>query len=312
MCIRDRSKTNCKTSLSATSNSRTLLLIKHLCIAAFLFGSFQVMFLLPIGCMPFYLLYLCYMYTLQSKVLAHLAINSLSLSFHIFYLVQVLLFFLILRLWPAFIYRREDVEVYIKRYRKDIKHLHCRACNLTKPMRSYHCVYCKTCIAKWQEHSYYFNKCIDARNCFVYWLYLLICLIINMTSLGSCFYYNDIRTKKMPKAFLYIVLLLIQLITLSKEFLKYTRSVAMNMTLFEQESWKLLIYMWKNDGQDFFNPFNRGILHNFLQSLKSTFTPHSRTSESLELSVLCTSFKCVYSRRAVSYTHLTLPTTPYV
>lgn len=34
---------------------------------------------------------------------------------------------------------------------------------------------------KWQEHSFWFNRCIDARNLFVYWLYLVVALLINIS-----------------------------------------------------------------------------------------------------------------------------------
>jgi len=224
------------------------------------------------GCMPFYLLYLFYMYKLQTRVLSYLSLYKLSLAFYICYGVQILLLILILYLKPAQIKRNEITESYIELHRREIIHVYCKFCNLTKPMRSYHCVYCNKCLAKWEEHSYYFNRCIDARNNFVYWLYLIICIVINVMSIVSCVYYNSIRVKGMPKAFLYIFLLLIQFFTLSKEFFIYTRSIAMNITLFEMENLHILIYMWKNNRQEFFNPFDRSIFHNFMQAIKSTFT----------------------------------------
>eukprot|EP00826_Nyctotherus_ovalis_P020767 TRINITY_DN16570_c0_g1_i2.p1 TRINITY_DN16570_c0_g1~~TRINITY_DN16570_c0_g1_i2.p1 ORF type:complete len:239 (+),score=21.19 TRINITY_DN16570_c0_g1_i2:331-1047(+) len=220
--------------------------------------------------MPFYLCFLVLMYKFQSRVLSYIENASLNISFCALYILQILLFALMLTLRPAYVERDEKAEAYIKKFREDLKASDCMECNITRAMRSSHCSYCKRCIAKWQVHSHWFNKCIDARNLFVYWLYNLICLAINVTSISSCFYYNSIRTKKMPRPFLYVLFLFIQFFTLGMAVFEYFVLIARNLTTLERDFWYRAIFMWKNERHEYFNPFDRGILNNIKQAIRST------------------------------------------
>eukprot|EP00826_Nyctotherus_ovalis_P058487 TRINITY_DN8040_c0_g1_i10.p1 TRINITY_DN8040_c0_g1~~TRINITY_DN8040_c0_g1_i10.p1 ORF type:complete len:295 (-),score=44.23 TRINITY_DN8040_c0_g1_i10:129-1013(-) len=189
-----------------------------------------------------------------------------------YYMTQGSLFIAMMLLRPAFVERDEKIEAYIKNHRKEVKNFFCNVCGVSKIMRSFHCIYCNRCVAKWQVHTFWFNRCIDARNIFTYWLYLAVGLLLNLTSVGTCLYYNHVRTKQMPKPFLYMVLLIIQLVTLGKELRTYTGLIAKNLTFLEKQNWYKAIYMWANESRVFFNPFDRGTFNNFKQAIKSTFT----------------------------------------
>jgi len=205
-------------------------------------------------------------------------IEVLYKVFYGFYTTQALLLICLMLLRPAFVERDERIEAYIKDHRKELKKFFCNTCGVSKIMRSFHCMYCNKCVAKWQYHSYWFNRCIDARNLFTYWLYLTVCFLLNLISIGSCFYYNHIRTKEMIKPFLYIVLLLIQLITLGKELYSLTKLIAENLTYMEDLNWHKVTYMWESKSGHFFNPFDLGTCNNFKQAIKSTFSCKKATN----------------------------------
>jgi len=212
------------------------------------------------------------MFQAQIKVLDYIKSDFLNSVLYFAYIAQIALFGLMLIIRPAYVYRDEKIEEYIAANRKEIHKSKCEACNLTKILRSFHCDYCKRCIAKWQEHSFWFNKCIDARNIAIYWLFLFVCTVINLISIISCLYYNKTRTVEMPRIPFYILVLICQAVSLLKTFLQYTILISTNITILEGENWFRVPYMWKDDTRQFFNPFDNGILRNIISTLKSLFT----------------------------------------
>jgi len=236
--------------------------------------------------MPYYFLALFFIYKLQARILFYLKTNTLNLSFYILYCIQGLLFILLLALRPACIQRDEMIEAYIKKYREDIEPIDCKKCNLTRPMRTIHCFYCEKCVAKWQTHSHWFNVCIGSRNLFIYSLYNLFAFTINILSIVTCFYYNSIRINRMPKVLLYVVFLFIQCFMLAKEVIKYTLLVVQNQTRLERDHWRRVSFMLKNEKYEYFNPFDRGIINNVRQAIRSIFNFSKIENTSLHSGIL--------------------------
>ena len=224
-----------------------------------------------IGYMILYVIYLFVMAKFQLRILYFLNEVGITFMFYLLYIFQILLYGFIVFLPSASLQRDERAEIYLKKFRKEMMHMKCDQCNLTYGMRSFHCIYCNQCIAKFQGHNHFFNKCIDARNSLSYWLYIVICFTINLLSIITSLYYIHIREKRMPRPFIYIVLLFIQFCTLGKELYTYSNLLFCNLTILEFKSWYLIPYMWNNEKRAYYNPFNRGLRNNIKQSLKSTF-----------------------------------------
>lgn len=77
----------------------------------------------------------------------------------------------------------------------------CTSCMIKKPMRTYHCFICDSCVAKQDHHSIWTNCCIGARNHHFFVLFLLsLSLMTGWMFYGSIVYWRSHFPAVMPES----------------------------------------------------------------------------------------------------------------
>jgi hypothetical protein len=193
-------------------------------------------------------------------------------------MLSILLCYLKLKNWDAqFIESNAELEAFISINRKELEKNKCKDCKLTKVMRSFHCLYCKRCVARFEFHSHWFNVCIGGQNYFVYLLVLLITnffyinsillltylVFINNTSNNEISYDFKGRIFTLHFWFVLVIYAQLKIFFFSKIVMK---NAARNLTDMENDNWRRIPYMW-NIRKEFFNPFDKGLVRNIKEYL---------------------------------------------
>jgi hypothetical protein len=223
-----------------------------------------------------------------SIIIKRILLNLIIFTFAIFILCT---FFLKFKNWRAQIIQKNlELENYLKEKRPELKVNQCDICNMTKVMRSFHCIYCNKCISRFEIHSNLFNTCIGSQN---YLLYLFTLLTANFYLFFSVFlfifhiintYINNNRNKegntknttntnivisndydfKLHLAIMHFWFFFMLIITIKIFF--YTKKTfklaSKNLTKGESLNIMRTSYLWKNMRKEYFNPFNKGLFGN--------------------------------------------------
>jgi len=203
--------------------------------------------------------------------------KSLYFAFILTFIVLfIFIIFLKIKKWDSqFIMNNTQLENYLSLNRKELEKNICGECKVTKVMRSFHCFYCNKCISRFEFHSRWFNICIGSQNFFIYLLILIVMNFYFFLSIGLLFYHimvprndsvyiSDFKGKYFVLHFWFSIIIYTEykILIFSKSVYK---NAFINLTHMERENWRKLPHMWKNLRKEYFNPFDKGIIKNFLE-----------------------------------------------
>ena len=110
-----------------------------------------------------------------------------------------------------------------------------------------------------------FNICIDARTQLLYLLYIILETAFLCLQLLSIFTLKKSTTINSP--LILTSLLVINIMFLFGALSSSVFSVIHNITEFERNNVYTIPYLWENMNKKFFNPFDRGVLMNIIESI---------------------------------------------
>ena len=162
----------------------------------------------------------------------------------------------------------------------------CFSCFSFKQLRTFHCRYCRQCIARFDHHCFWLGRCIGRTNHRYFMIFvLLLCIIQNFHFLFSllCFFfyvrYESVRAMmQFPK--LTVVSFAIHVLSIYwTNKLLYTQmfNIAYNMTTYERLRGEKYMHFWKISSHyetgrkdivhvlHWRNPFNQGVKKNCIE-----------------------------------------------
>ncbi|CAD8149566.1 unnamed protein product [Paramecium pentaurelia] len=147
----------------------------------------------------------------------------------------------------------------------------CVLCSIPKVVRSQHCLYCQKCIKKWEFHSLQLNTCIGLYN------YPFLILYLFSWTLYCFFILRQFTLvqRTQEKSFLDLLIILIniwQLYYFGQQYLLCLLRISYNITPSELGQWRKYSYLWANERGMFGNPFDKGIINNWISFFKPLFT----------------------------------------
>lgn len=188
-----------------------------------------------------------------------------------------------------YITQNEEMEKYIIGQRPELKNNKCPDCNLIKCVRSFHCRMCNVCIAKYDRHSSWFNRCIGSKNYFPYVCVNTFLLLFYITSIVH-YVMNIIEVRNIKgKEFVFhfwIVLLCFLAIKFMIFYSSLSNCLVKNLTDFEVKNWMRLPYLWRNMRKDVYNPFNKGLYLNIREIIECYNDPEIKyDSPSIDIGI---------------------------
>ncbi|CAD8066940.1 unnamed protein product [Paramecium sonneborni] len=147
----------------------------------------------------------------------------------------------------------------------------CVLCSIPKVFRSQHCLYCQKCIKKWEFHSMQFNTCIGLYNYLFLVLYLFFWTLYCFAILRQF----TLEERKQQKSFFDLVVIIIniqQIYYFGQQYLLCLLRISYNITPSELGQWRRYAYLWANERGMFANPFDKGIINNWISFFKPFFT----------------------------------------
>lgn len=143
----------------------------------------------------------------------------------------------------------------------------CHVCRVPKVVRSQHCEYCNRCVLKFEKHSTLFNHCIGARNHIFYFFFRFGLMLLFLTNLIVLTRDKTVKYRKTDILTIFFFFYDFYMFFSSmKETLLNFVLIGHNFMSVEVMLMRRLPYLWKNTEFEFYNPFDKGLIHNFIES----------------------------------------------
>ncbi|KAM3136676.1 hypothetical protein pb186bvf_011312 [Paramecium bursaria] len=146
----------------------------------------------------------------------------------------------------------------------------CLMCDIPRVCRSHHCIYCKRCIKRQETHSLLFNTCVGAYNFPFYILTMIIITFYFLLILRQ--FYLPRNVEKSIFDLISIIIYFHQFQFFGQNLLQILTRVSFNITTSEIYQWKRYPYMWKNEKGHFQNPFDKGLIKNWISIFKPLYS----------------------------------------
>ena len=203
-------------------------------------------------------------------------LNYLSLFLMLFWIIILKLHNYLLG-YKLFLEKDQELEKFMLERNPKLNEGRCPHCQLLSAMRSFHCLYCKKCVLKFELHSDWFNMCIGSNNELIYAITLFFTLMYFLASI--IIYWYIIFLRPVLINFFVIIYFLINIIacyvlfkagTFLYNFI--TVNLLKNITFYENKNFGRLTYLSNNISlRGFFNPFDKGWLLNFKELIVNLF-----------------------------------------
>ncbi|XP_046576707.1 probable protein S-acyltransferase 23 isoform X1 [Haliotis rubra] len=161
----------------------------------------------------------------------------------------------------------------------------CHTCRTVKPVRAKHCRVCNRCVKEFDHHCPYIYNCVGYNNRGSFLVFVTLVAICGVLSMYLAYEILVLENWVMRKDYILGIFLLVVFEVIAINVSAFTvLHAGMNLTTNERINRKRYEYLKDGRGQ-FYNPFNKGPQHNFMEYFHLRKPPYEHEVQFLTLDV---------------------------